>query len=103
MDSTQRFSDRVDDYVRYRPGYPAEVVRVLEQEGGLTSGAIVADIGSGTGISSRLFLDHGNTVFAVEPNREMRLAADKQLSVNPRFHSLDGTAEHTTLADHSVD
>jgi SAM-dependent methyltransferase len=103
MDSTQRFSDRVDDYVRYRPSYPADLVRVLEQEAGLTTAEIVADIGSGTGISSQLFLDHGNAVFAVEPNREMRLAAEKQLSANPRFHSVDGTAEHTTLADHSVD
>jgi len=103
MDSTQRFSDRVDDYVRYRPGYPADVVRVLEQEAGLTSGSIVADIGSGTGISSQLLLDHGNAVLAVEPNREMRRAAERQLSANPRFHSVDGTAEHTTLADRSVD
>jgi SAM-dependent methyltransferase len=103
MDSTQRFSDRVDDYVRYRPSYPADVLRVLRQEAGLTPGAIVADIGSGTGISSQLFLDHGNTVFALEPNREMRLAAERQLSSNPRFHSVDGTAEDTTLADHAVD
>jgi SAM-dependent methyltransferase len=102
-DSTQRFSDRVDDYVRYRPGYPADVLRVLQQETGLTSGSIVADIGSGTGISSQLFLDHGNAVLAVEPNRKMRLAAEKQLSVSPRFRSVDGTAEHTTLADRSVD
>jgi SAM-dependent methyltransferase len=103
IDSTQRFSDRVDDYVRYRPGYPADVLHVLKQEAGLTCGAIVADLGSGTGISSQLFLDHGNTVFAVEPNRQMRLAAEKQLSSNPRFHSIDGTAERTTLADRAVD
>src|SRR5262249_41515214 len=90
------------DYVRYRPVYPADVLTVLEQEAGLTSGSIVADIGSGTGISSQLFLDHGNTIFAVEPNREMRLAAEKQLSGNPRFHSMGGTAESTTLADRSV-
>jgi len=103
MNSTQRFSDRVDDYVRYRPSYPPDVLRVLHEEAGLAPAAIVADIGSGTGISSQLFLDHGNTVLAVEPNHDMRLAAEKQLSSNPRFRSTDGTAECTTLADHTVD
>jgi len=103
LDSTHRFSDRVDDYVRYRPGYPTDVLRVLEQEAGLTSDAIVADIGSGTGISLQSFLNHGKTVFAVEPNREMRLAAERLFSGNPHFHSVDGTAEHTTLAACTVD
>lgn len=103
LDSTQRFSDRVGDYVRYRPSYPPDVLRVLREEAGLTPAAIVADIGSGTGISSQLFLDHGNTVLAVEPNRDMRLAAEKQLSSNPRFRSIEGTAQRTTLADHAVD
>ncbi|HEY2883250.1 MAG TPA: hypothetical protein VGJ15_12470, partial [Pirellulales bacterium] len=69
-DSKLRFSNRVQDYVRYRPGYPTETLQLLQREAGLTSAAAVADVGSGTGISSKLFLDHGNTVYAVEPNRE---------------------------------
>ena len=103
IDPKLRFSSRVQDYVRYRPIYPVELLRVLETEAGLTAAATVADVGSGTGISSKLFLDHGNTVFGIEPNREMREAAEKLLSGNSRFHSVDASAEQTALADGSVD
>jgi SAM-dependent methyltransferase len=89
--------------VHFRPGYPTDVLRALESDAGLTATAAVADIGSGTGISSKLFLDYGNTVFAVEPNREMREAAENLLIGNPRFRSIVGTAEATTLADSSID
>lgn len=74
---TRRFSDRVADYVRYRPGYPDGVVEILEREAGLTPASVVADLGSGTGISARLFLARGCRVFGVEPNREMRRAAEE--------------------------
>lgn len=102
-DSTRRFSDRVDNYVKYRPGYPPEVLGHLRNMAGLTPDSTVADVGSGTGISARLFLNHGCTVFGVEPNREMRQAADRLLSGFPGFHSIDGTAEATTLPNHSMD
>lgn len=102
-DPTRRFSDRVADYVRYRPGYPEEVVEALAREAGLAPGSAVADVGSGTGISAALFLRFGCTVFGVEPNREMRLAAERQLASFPRFRSVDGTAEATGLPDASVD
>jgi SAM-dependent methyltransferase len=102
-DSTQRFSNRVDNYVRYRPGYPPEVIGVLQRDAGLNRNNVIADIGSGTGISTKLFLDHGNTVFGVEPNQAMRSAAEKSFAGNSRFHSADGTAENTTLADGSID
>ncbi|MBA4017631.1 MAG: SAM-dependent methyltransferase [Pirellula sp.] len=101
--STERFSDRVADYVRYRPGYPAETLDVLRDAVGLTSESVVADIGSGTGISTELLLRSGAEVYGVEPNDPMRAAAEAQLSANPRFHSVRGTAEATTLADGSVD
>ncbi len=103
LDPTQRFSSRVENYVRYRPGYPADVLRMLTEETGFSPLAVVADVGAGTGISTRLFLDHGNTVFAVEPNDAMRAAAETLLRGEPRFHSKSGTAEATTLADHSID
>jgi SAM-dependent methyltransferase len=103
IDSTKRFSDRVENYVRYRPGYPSEVLQVLADEADLTRTAIVADIGSGTGISSKLFLDFGNTVYGVEPNDEMRAAAERLLSDYSSFHSIAGTAENTTLAEASMD
>ena len=78
-DPTRRFSDRVDDYVRYRPSYPAAVVDLLRRECGLTPAWVVADVGSGPGNLTRLFLDNGNTVFGVEPNREMREAGERLL------------------------
>ena len=102
-DATTRFSDRVRDYVLYRPGYPAAVLDVLRAETGLAPGHVVADVGSGTGISARLFLDAGNPVHAVEPNAEMRAAAEEMLGDRPGFHSVAGSAEATTLPDAGVD
>ncbi len=101
LDPTRRFTDRVADYVRYRPDYPAGVIEVLRGELGLTEGSAVADVGSGTGILSRMLLDAGGEVWGVEPNAAMRAAAD--LAGSARFHSMKGTAEATTLADRSVD
>ena len=102
-DPTARFSDRVADYVRHRPGYPDEVIRVLRDETGLAPVHVVADVGSGTGLSSRLFLDHGNRVVAVEPNPGMREAAEALLGADPRFRSVAGTAEESTLPTAAVD
>ncbi|MEZ4771246.1 MAG: class I SAM-dependent methyltransferase [Caldilineales bacterium] len=101
-DATTRFSNRVADYVRYRPGYRA-VLEFLAQTCALTPQSVIADIGSGTGLLSRLFLENGNQVFGVEPNSEMRAAADALLAAYPRFVSLAGRAEATTLPDASVD
>jgi SAM-dependent methyltransferase len=103
LNSKQRFSNRVEDYVRYRPRYPAEVIDILATEAGLQPAAIVADIGSGTGFSAELFLRNGNRVIGVEPNRQMRLAAEDLLASYANFRSVDASAEATTLADGSVD
>jgi len=102
-DSTRRFSDRVANYVRYRPTYPEGVLAVLRQATGLSRANVIADIGSGTGISAECFLHNGNEVFGVEPNLEMRQAAEAQLQHYPKFHSVVGTAEATTLPAQSVD
>ncbi|HEV2131391.1 MAG TPA: class I SAM-dependent methyltransferase [Longimicrobiaceae bacterium] len=102
-DPTQRFSDRVANYVRYRPGYPVGILQTLRAETGLSPVSIVADLGSGTGISAELFLREGCTVYAVEPNAEMRAAAEARLGGYPGFHSLAGTAEATRFPDRSVD
>lgn len=102
-DPTQRFSSRVEDYARYRPGYPGEVIAVLKSEGQLFPGDVVADIGSGTGRLAELFLEHGNRVIGVEPNREMRLAGDERLARFAGFRSVAGRAEATALDDRSVD
>lgn len=98
-----RFSDRVALYIRYRPSYPSAIVDMLRRETGLSARSRVADIGSGTGISAELFLRAGCTVYGVEPNQEMREAGERQLGAHAAFSSVNGTAEATTLADHSVD
>jgi SAM-dependent methyltransferase len=104
MLSTERFTDRVADYVRYRPSYPAELLPALSNDlGVLRSGDVVADVGSGTGLLARMLLDAGHQVFGVEPNDAMRAAGEDALRGFDRFTSVAGTAEATTLADRSVD
>src|ERR1700686_3223480 len=95
-DATQRFSSRVDNYVRYRPGYPTEILELLKQECGLTPESVIADIASGTGILTRMLMDNGNRVFGVEPNDEMRRAGEQYLGGYLGFTSVAGTAEATT-------
>jgi len=102
-DSTKRFSDRVDNYVKYRPGYPSEVIEFLKSAGELSGSSVIADVGAGTGIFTKLLLDAGYRVYAVEPNQPMRDAAVEQLSTYNKFTPVDGTAEATTLADKSID
>jgi SAM-dependent methyltransferase len=102
-DATSRFSDRVANYVRYRPGYPDAVLEILREETGLTPEAVIVDIGSGTGISADLFLRNGNEVYGVEPNAEMRRAAEKRFAERPEFHSVAARAEATTLPSAAFD
>lgn len=103
LDPTGRFTSRVADYVRYRPDYPAALATWLRDQHGVTPDWRVADIGAGTGISSKMFLDAGHTVTAVEPNAAMRAAAVDWLSGGARFDTIDGRAEATTLADAGTD
>jgi SAM-dependent methyltransferase len=101
--ATSRFSDRVDNYVRYRPGYPPAVIELLRRECGLSAVSVVADMGSGTGLLTRLLLETGCSVIAVEPNDAMRQAAEVLLPEHGNFRSVAGSAEATTLASASVD
>jgi SAM-dependent methyltransferase len=103
VDPTQRFSSRVTNYVKYRPGYPAGILDTLREECGLSCDTVIADVGSGTGILSELFLRNGNRVFGVEPNQEMREASERLLSGYVNFVNVEGRAEATTLVDRSVD
>ncbi len=102
-DAKQRFSNRAADYVRYRPGYPPELLDVLRKECDLRPGHVIADIGSGTGFLSELFLKNGNAVFGVEPNREMREAGELHLQSYRAFVSVEGSAEATTLPEACAD
>jgi len=101
--ATSRFSNRVENYARYRPGYPREVLETLKAECGLSPTHVIADIASGTGIWTRMLLQNGNRVFGVEPNAEMREAGQRLLAAFPNFTNVAGTAEATTLPDHSLD
>lgn len=103
MQSVERFSSRVENYSRYRPGYPTAIVDLLKNECGLTADSLIADIGSGTGKLSEIFLANGNAVIGVEPNASMRAAAESIFANSAKFRSVNGSAESTTLDDASVD
>lgn len=94
---TRRFSDRVEFYIRSRPRYPLDVLHFFQRRAGLLSADVVVDVGSGTGMLAELFLDNGNLVYCVEPNDEMRAAAQTLLGDRPNFHSIHGAAEATSL------
>jgi SAM-dependent methyltransferase len=102
-DPTRRFSYRADVYARYRPSYPPEVAALLQKECGLSADSRVADVGCGTGLLAELFLALGCEVFGVEPNAEMRQAGARLLARYPRFHTVEGRAEATTLPDAGVE
>ena len=101
--STTRFSSRVDDYVKYRPSYPLEIIDLLAEKCALTPESVIADIGSGTGMLAKLFLENGNPVIGVEPNADMRAAAEQCLAEFGRYTSMDGSAEATRLPAQAMD
>ncbi|TJY44002.1 class I SAM-dependent methyltransferase [Cohnella pontilimi] len=103
MDNKERFSNRVDTYVKYRPSYPKEAIDYLYDAAGFRPDAVVADVGAGTGIFSRLLLERGSRLIAVEPNDNMREAAESAFGSDSRFRGVRGSAEATGLADESVD
>src|SRR4030095_12165219 len=102
MGPAKRFSSRADNYAKYRPGYPARVIDILRQSCGLRETSIIADVGSGTGIITELFLKNGSPVFAIEPNVAMRAIAERLLIGYSKFVSVAGSAEATTPAEQSV-
>lgn len=97
------FSGKYSNYSKYRPSYPRDLLSFLETHASFSPLTVVADIGSGTGIMSKLFLENGNEVYAVEPNDEMRKYSSIDLRAYPKFHALSGTGEKTGLAGNSVD
>jgi SAM-dependent methyltransferase len=103
MNSVNRFSSRVENYAKYRPGYPPGMLAILKSDCGLTEESVIADVGSGTGLLSELFLKNGNTLFSLEPNELMRTRAESLLKVFANFKSVAATAENTMLSDDSID
>jgi ubiquinone/menaquinone biosynthesis C-methylase UbiE len=103
QDPKKRFSSRVEKYIKYRPSYPQEIIEFLKKKGILDSNSVIADIGSGTGILSQLFLKEGNIVYGIEPNIDMRKAGEKLLVNYSNFVSIGGSAEDTKLDENSID
>lgn len=103
MNSVNRFSSRVENYAKYRPGYPSGVLEILRSNCGLTKKSVITDVGSGTGLLSEIFLKNGNAVFGIEPNELMRERAESLLKGFPNFTSVAATAENTTLPGRSID
>ena len=101
--ATERFSDRVDDYIKYRPHFSPEIIVALEKSCGLNKEDLIVDVGCGTGLLAKIFLELGNRVIGIEPNAEMREAGERYLSEFNRFSMVAGTAEETTLGDHTAD
>ena len=103
IDPKKRFSSRVENYIKYRPSYPLKIIDFLKEKRILAEYTVIADIGSGTGILTKLFLDNGNQVYGIEPNKDMREAAEKILQVYTKFSSLEGSAESTGLEENCID
>jgi len=102
LDPKKRFSSRVENYIKYRPTYPSEIVKYLKEIDILKEDSVIADIGSGTGILSEVFLKNGNIVHGVEPNADMRNAAESILKIYSNFISIDSSAENTKLKAKSI-
>jgi SAM-dependent methyltransferase len=102
-DPKKRFSSRVENYIKYRPSYPLEIIDFLKEKNILAEDTVIADIGSGTGILTKIFLNNGNQVYGVEPNKDMRKAAEKFLQGYTNFSSLEGSAEVTKLEENCID
>lgn len=98
-----RFSSRVDNYLKFRPKYPRKIISFMKHKLKLVSDSVVADIGSGTGLLSILFLEHGNKVYGIEPNEDMRKAGEQYLRKYNKFYSLNASAENTSLKPNSID
>jgi len=103
IDPKKRFSSRVENYIKYRPSYPLKIIDFLKEKRILAEDTVIADIGSGTGILTKIFLDNGNPVYGIEPNKDMREAAEKHLQMYTRFSSLEGSAESTGLDANCID
>ena len=103
LSPTTRFSNRVENYVKYRPSYPEAIIAFLEKNIGLQNQKRIVDIGSGTGLFSELFLKNGYPVIGVEPNNDMRKEGEKKLAHFPEFTSINHRAEETGLRSNSID
>lgn len=101
--TASRFNNRVENYAKFRPAYAPQIIDFLESEIGFNNNMIIADIGSGTGILAEMFLEYGNKVYGIEPNKAMKKVAESKLSKYEKFISIDGLSNDTKINDKSVD
>jgi ubiquinone/menaquinone biosynthesis C-methylase UbiE len=102
-DSSRIFSKKAESYARYRWDYPAEAIETIVEVTGISRESVLADIGAGTGILTKVFLKRAGRVYAIEPNPEMRALAVSQWGGFPSFQAVDALADATTLPDQSID
>ena len=101
--NTEKFDNKGAVYAKARPGYPAALFSYLRENGNLCKDIVVADIGAGTGIFTAQLASFAKTVYAVEPNGDMRREAEVRYADFPNVISVSGTAEQTSLPKSSVD
>ena len=102
MKNTEIFTEKADLYSRYRQGYSEKLIHYLYSHYGIDAGSHIADIGSGTGLFSKMLLEQGSTVYGIEPNGSMRLIAERDLATYSSFYSINATGENTHLSKHSI-
>jgi SAM-dependent methyltransferase len=102
MENKERFTNRVAAYITSRPGYPDSGIDWIIEQSHISTNSIIADIGAGTGISSKYFTEKGYKVFGIEPNEAMRQASITYVN-HPRYEAIAGDDTNTGLAENSVD
>ncbi|MBN1881372.1 MAG: class I SAM-dependent methyltransferase [Deltaproteobacteria bacterium] len=102
-DAIHRFDERSEEYDRFRPSYPVEMMNFLRVEVGLDASHVVVDVGAGTGKLTEILLQNENRAYAVEPNDRMRVIAERNLSRYKKYISVKGTAEEMNVPDHAAD
>ena len=103
LDTKNRFSEKVENYVKYRPHYPKKLIEFMEMHDILKKDYVIADVGAGTGKFTELLLQSGYTVNAIEPNRPMLKACKEIYGKYSNLKCIEGSSDVTTLADNSVD
>lgn len=101
--NTNKFDSKGSVYSKARPNYPDALFSYLLAEGVINNDTVAADIGSGTGIFTVALSKFLNSVFAIEPNDDMRIKAEEKYKTIANITSINATAENTSLPDRSVD
>jgi SAM-dependent methyltransferase len=99
IDPRERFDGAAEVYARHRPSYPDALVDQVLVESGVRPGELVADVGCGTGILTRMLAARGLDVIGIDPNQDMLARA--RASGGPARYQI-GEAEATGLPVASV-